>query len=290
MINSKTIKVAAATGIIAFLSLSAQAQGFYAKLGGGYNFGLTSYLAYSTTENIAVTNSGVSTSSMKFEPEKFNLGQGSTAGGALGYMFNKNIGFEVGINFLNGHKNIYKSEKIFSGGGSALMPSSVTDNTSKSQMVLIQPALVLALGLQKFNPYTRIGFVVAKGSIENTYSYSDNQGNTEEKITKDFGGTGFGLQTALGLNFNLNEKLAIFTEGTVNNLTYTPEKGEVTKLTWNGQDLLSPLKTSQKEIKYEDEATFYLSPQTSPSEPRTEVKQRNLLHSLGLNVGLKYNF
>ncbi len=286
------IKLALGAGIFCFCSLQATAQNAYVKLGGGYNFGIGSTIAYKTTEHTSYSGTGAPTGSIEFERVNINHGKGGVFGGAFGYMFNNNIGFEVGVNYLAGSKNEVEDKETnhnTSFSQNAFFSYTRT-TTSKSQMVLIQPSLVIATGLPKFNPYARIGLVIAKGSFKNTYSYSVSNGDNGETEDKYFGGIGLGLQSALGLNFSLNDKIGIYTEATFNNLTYAPEKAEVTKYFRNGEDLLSTLKTSEKETTFDDSQTVTSYSTQSPSEPGSAPRQRYTLNSVGLQAGIKFSF
>ncbi|MBK0403604.1 outer membrane beta-barrel protein [Adhaeribacter sp. BT258] len=291
MILSKTLKAAAAFGLMICLSVEAPAQSFYAKLGGGYNFGLNSGIIFKSTENTHYSDVANPANSQKYERVNLKLGQGGIFGGSLGYMFNNNVGFELGINYLAGEKTTYKSEVNYTSDNPSVLPYSYSlTNTYQSQIVLVQPSLVIATDLPKLNPYTRIGLVIANGIIKHTQSFSNSKGESEENKFKYSGGAHLGLQAAIGLNFKLNDKISIFTEGTFNNINFAPEKGMLTKSTRNGVNQLPTLNTSQKEIKYEDDPTFNFPTQQSPSEPRTEFRQRFPISSIGLQTGIKYNF
>lgn len=290
------LRLALLAGVTMFAASHAEAQKSYVKIGGGYNFGLGSEIMYKATETTNYSGNGSPSHSAELERIDVNWGKGAVGGAALGYMFNKNIGLEIGVNYLKGSKTEFEDKEtdINSSFGQSSLSLTTRTHGHSSQMVLIQPSVVIASDLPKFNPYTRFGMILAKGSIINTESITTtnpNGNHTLEGEAKLTGGLGLGLQAALGLNFSLNERIGIYTEATFNNLTYAPEKGEVTKYTDDGVDKLSTMETSQKEITFVDKESFSSGdPQQSPSEPSTGPKERYTLNSVGVNVGLKFNF
>ena len=75
-----------------------KAQRTYANLNIGYGF-------KSSSQNMAGFNnfsSNGGNSLRQYEQINLSLGQGAQVGGALGYMFNPNIGMELGLNYLRG--------------------------------------------------------------------------------------------------------------------------------------------------------------------------------------------
>src|SRR5687768_14590391 len=109
------LKMAAvAAGLFIGSSLTASAQGPYAKIGVGYQFGTG-----------AVTQTQISGN--QIERVKLHYGKGVVGNAALGYMFNPNIGAELGFGYLAGGKNEIKS--VYS--------NRVENDTYYSRMLLI---------------------------------------------------------------------------------------------------------------------------------------------------------
>jgi hypothetical protein len=287
----KSLKFAAMGLTFSCLSGTVMAQGTYAKLGVGYNFGMGSEIAFQGTSNTNYTGTGAPTEVTNFERVNISYGKGLVLGGTLGYMFNNNIGAELGISYLAGGEN--KLENSETNVNTSFSQTSVfTSNqvfTTRSRMVLFQPSLVISAGLSGLNPYTRFGLIVAKGSLRNENTITANNGQNIEEADKYFGGAGIGMQAALGLDFKLNDKLGFYSEIAFNNLTYSPEKGEVTKYVLNGVDQLPNLKPAQKDLVFEENYTDSSTSTPSASSPSSAPKQRFSLNSLGINLGVKFN-
>lgn len=255
-------KAAAAFGLILGLSANAQAQGPYAKLGLGYQFGMGG-----TTE--------AKQTGTQVEGIKLNYGKGLTGNLALGYMFSPNIGAELGFGYLTGRETEVQS--VFN--------NRVENNLYSSRMFLLTPALVISAGKEGLNPYAKFGLIAAKGKVVHEMSLSQN--GILEVETHQTGGWGLGLQAALGLEFGLTEQLGFFTELNMNNLSYSPEKAEIVAYRYNGADYLPTLSVRARETTYVD---TYNTEQTASGAPRAELKENLPFSSIGLQVGVKFNF
>ena len=204
------------------------------------------------------------------------MGKGINFCGTIGYMFNKNVGLEMGISYLLGMKtkSTYESpdeEMIMSFAG---------------RMVRINPALVVACGFEKVDPYAKFGVIVGIGLIisEATYNYGSDEVYT--KIVFN-GGVALGLNAATGLKFQVNDKISLFTEASLISMAYSPTKGKVKKATLNGTDKLSSFNTSQKEYKFVK--TIDYEDEQLDSEPTKMLKQKYPFGSIGINFGISIN-
>lgn len=284
---SKTVKQALLTGAISCCSLLTFAQGVYVKLGGGYNFGIGGDIKYAATVFKELDpNNGISTQSIKHERVNENYGKGVVFGGTLGYMFSRYIGAEVGINYLSSSKNEITDRFKFTNGQTA---NPNHDYNSYSRMLLLQPALVIALDKERWNPYTRFGVIAAKGKVfQEALTWNQNGGTSH---TMEYsGGIALGLHSGIGLDFiSLNENLLLFGEITFTNLHYSPNKGKLTRYDINTQDQLTNLPTSQKEIEFSDSFEENSINTPSDSSPRQAGKFNLPFGSVGINIGLKFN-
>ena len=75
-------------------------KGVFFSINGGYNFAFA--LQKLPITNRTLVESGSSVNISIEENVYGSLGKGLNFGGAIGYMFNKNIGAELGINYLIG--------------------------------------------------------------------------------------------------------------------------------------------------------------------------------------------
>ncbi|MFC5270965.1 outer membrane beta-barrel protein [Adhaeribacter terreus] len=255
-------KVALAATLSLGLSVAANAQGAYAKLGAGYQFGMGS------ATQMQVTGS-------QTERIKLNYGKGVAGNLALGYMFNPNIGAELGLGYLAGAKNETKN----------VYGNRVEDDTYYSRMLLIQPSIVISAGKEGLNPYAKFGLVAAKGKLVHELEYTQN-GVAEMEI-EHTGGWGIGLQGALGVEFGLSDQLAFFSELSMSNLSYAPERSEAVAYRYNGADVLHHLTVRDRETVYVDS---YIDSNKGEAMPREHLKENVPFSSVGINLGVKYNF
>jgi outer membrane protein W len=251
------------------------AQGPYVNLHTGYGLRMSSQnISFLSFENIT---SGANSNT--YEQIDVSLGKGLNLGGAIGYMFNKNIGAELGVSYLIGSK--YEAKDEYVGG--------VRDLTLSAKMLRINPTLVIASGFEKFNPYAKFGIVIGSGSILYEISNNDQVDLYEAEIVFN-GGTALGLTSGVGAMYTLNKMFSIYGELNMINLSYAPTKGEFTKATLNGADELLDMTTNEKEIEFVDKYTKSTSGTPIDSEPTKILRQRFPFGSLGLNIGVNFRF
>jgi hypothetical protein len=261
---------------ICFLANQLSAQKLYFTVNGGYALEsnktnlVGEYFFYSSTATNATTTT--------FEPVSFSLGKGVNFGGTVGYMFHKNIGAELGVNYLLGGEATTKQTSY---------TGDYSNRGYKAKMLLFKPTLVISAGFEKINPYAKFGLLMSTGSVTQQFD-SKNGANTSEQTTKMDGGIGIGFTASAGISYGITPKMAIIGELNYNGLTYSPKKGLLTASSKNGIDELATLTTSDKETEY----TNTLIDDGTPSDPNKPSKTyfQNLpLSSLGFNIGLRYN-
>jgi hypothetical protein len=108
-----------------------------------------------------------------------------------------------------------------------------------------------------------------------------------ERIEEFTGGISLGLNSALGINYALNDKLMLFAEINAFVQSWAPKRSEITTYTDSGVNLLASMTTYQKETEYEKEYTYYYGPQ-NPAKPNTESRFHLPMSSVGLQVGVTY--
>jgi hypothetical protein len=207
------------------------------------------------------------------------LGKGLNAGINFGYMFNKNIGFELGGNYLLGGK-INGSYTSYTGD--------YLNSEVSAKMLQIKPSLVFRSDLDKFNPYAKVGMIIGSGKIINTTVEKDGA-DLETRTLELDGGMPIGFQASIGTLYKLNEKLSIFGELNLVNLNYAPKKGHITEATLNGINQLPTYTISDKEIEFTSSFTNTGAP-LNPNAPSKSPTLDFSFSSFGLNVGLLYQF
>lgn len=259
----------------ALTSNVAISQTKFATLNVGYAIGTskqnTSFLEY---ENVNFGNN-----SATFNEAKFSLGGGLNLGGTFGFMFNKNLGFDLGLSYLLGSKSTAKRTSV----------GRTVDYTLSSNFLRFSPNLILATEMGKIKPYAKFGIVLGMGSV-NYENNDNNNGNVDYYKIKMNGGLSIGINSSVGINYDLNDKISLFSEVNSINMAYAPKKGEIVKATNNGADYLSTLTTNEKEIEFVDSYTFLSGNPQPDSQPYTELKQRLPFGSIGLNFGVKFKF
>lgn len=250
-------------------------QGAYININAGYGFNMSSQNLYYFDFYNYTSTSNSSTSEQVY----VSLGKGLNFGGAFGYMFNENIGAELGISYLLGGKSSAKDD----------YQDGTTDYTLSSNMLRINPSLVISSGLDGVNPYAKFGLVIGTGSVN--YEYEDNDdGDIYKMKLKMEGGLAMGLNAAIGANFTLSDNMSLFGEINMINMSYAPTKGEVTEATYNGADELPDMTTSEKEIEFVDSYTYSYDNPPPDSQPSKELKQKLPFGSLSANFGIRIIF
>jgi hypothetical protein len=122
-----------------------------ANTGATYSFGII---------NTTQLSAGVGTQ----EIAKINLGKGFNVGLNFGYIFNKNIGVELGASYLMGAKT---NTAITSYTGDYRY------NEISVKMIVIKPTIVFRAGFDKLNRYAKIGMVIDSGKITLSNSFKE---------------------------------------------------------------------------------------------------------------------
>ena len=276
-------------GTIALLAMSmtsmnAQENGLYLSLNSGYNFAAgTQKGAVSNSSTVGTGSNTVSTT----ENIALSYGKGLNVGGAIGYMFNKNVGAELGFDYLIGGKTSGTTNNTSTGSVTK------TDNDFSAKMLQIVPSLVIAAGMEGVNPYAKFGFVIGSAKITENETKVQTSGGitgTTELTTETETNTGFGFKGAVGAMFTVNPNISIFAELTSINMSQSLKSSTITKATFNGADVLATGNTSQKETVYEDTLTTNSSAPATPNSPSRAAAVSVPFSSFGINVGLKYSF
>ena len=268
---------------ISLFSIAAYSQ-FYINVGGGYNLGIANQSLlhnYESTNNIE-----------KMENVTTSLGKGLNFGLNLGYMFNGNIGIDLQCSYLLGDETTIEHKDTYTLWGTNYYDYEKI--TLKSQMVRINPSLIIASGFDKLDPYARFGVILGFGSITLNYlyeEYENNQLQDKEVVKwKMDGGMAFGISSALGLMYHISDLISVYGELNLVGMSYAPKKGVMTEYTINGTDQLPGLTTDDKEIDFVDDITYDYDNPPSSAEPMKELKFYFPYSSIGLNIGVRFSF
>lgn len=245
------------------------AQGLYV----GVNAGYALKLASATDQNV---NSSINTT---YEAVNYSLGKGLDFGLNVGYMMNANVGAELGVSYLLGGKTTFEDNSTYG--------TSKVD--IKGKMLRLVPAIVIATGMEKINPYAKLGLIIGIGSIKYTghvtTSSAFKSGGPGDFVQKNKGGVAIGVMGAVGADFTLNDMLSVFAEINVEGLSYAPTKGELTEYKENGVDKLADLSVNAKKFEYVKK--YSSNENNSPDVASKRLREKSPFSSVGLNVGIK---
>lgn len=289
-------------GTIALLAMSmtsmnAQENGLYLSLNGGYNFAAgtikgSAFDLVNKTKIVNLAGSSVETN----ENIALSLGKGLNFGGAIGYMFNKNVGAELGFDYLIGGKTTGSDSETRN--STNFNSSRKNDSEISAKMLQITPSLIISAGMEKINPYAKFGMIIGSAKITSnrnrtntsTFGGSTATTNTFETSTELLTNTGVGFKGALGVMFTVNSNISVFAELTSINMSLNLKSGTKTKDTTNGVDNLIGKSINDTQTVYEDTLTTNSPTTVNPNEPSKEATVSVPFSSFGINVGLKYSF
>jgi|GEM_PF-809491 len=293
-----------------------KAQGFYMDASVGYgfgapstNFGVKTYEDFAnplnnTTENIYGT-----------------LGNGINVALTPGYFFNDHIGVELGLQGFFGMKS-----RVSDATSDNELIYSFTD--AKTTQFRVIPSLVISTGnSKKLSAYAKLGIVMpivgatygSQESSEFSAALAAVSGGQVTHIKREIetvtkGNFTVGFRGAVGVNFNVSDKIAIFAEVHHTSLTIKPKTRQVESYVVNGTDIVESayvvnninvsaiqlgnatgtLPESSVHTEYVDNlsstsnvdgnAGFNADKATQALPSKTNFNQ------LGLNIGVKFNF
>ncbi len=180
-------------------SIALQAQGLY--FGGNVGYGMAG--------NSESTGSGISgLGEMLFH------GHGLGYSLSCGYLFNKNIGAELGASYFFAKKSASDDED-------GALAAESTDNSERiMKSFYLNPCFVMRANPGKIVPYGKAGIFLGlsnSGKYHDVYDFYDNVGafggssKSDETIIYQ-GGLGVGMTTAIGIDFMLSDRFALFGE------------------------------------------------------------------------------
>jgi hypothetical protein len=183
-----------------------------------------------------------------------SLGEGLRFGGSIGFMFSQYVGMEVGGAYLQG--------KTFEWND---VTAKITDKATGSGILIIPSILVSAKG-GSVVPYARLGAVVGLVKVKNEENVNTT-GNVISFKSEESGGVAIGYTGGLGIIFAASSNLGIFIEGSLINMSYSPEKEEAKEYTVNGRDQLSTINPKSRDFKDSYTATGVNDPMLGVRRP-----------------------
>lgn len=223
------------------------------------------------------------------------LGEGFKANITGGYMFNKYVGAEIGLNYFTG------SDRTI---GKLTTPGFRSEEVAYLKGLDIVPALYITPAFSKLNPYARIGMIFAaagKLNIETTAVQTNGGGQGTDihidalsEVKSKFSA---GFIGALGVTYPIAKKLQVFGEVEFKNFSIKSKTAEIvdyrTTAVTGGQSVLVPgqqladLPVNEKKFVFSDEYTQGTT--TDPNAPRKIPTQFVNVGGVGVNVGIRYS-
>ncbi len=256
------------------------AQNLYVGLQGGYGIGTPSEVVGTTT---VVTASG------QTETNSYGtFGEGANIGLNVGYMFSEHVGAELGFNYFLG--------STVESNNTTVPTGTVTVN-SKSTQFRLAPSLVVTTG-GDFALYGKGGLVLPVGGSTVT-EYRDSGTNPlVGSVEQDFeskGAMSIGFQGAMGVSYNLSDKLSLFGELGAVNLRIKGDTRSVTAYRVDGTDQMSNLDTYDKETVYVEELgpnsnnSAYNLTSVDENKAKEELSNSTNYNAMFISIGVKFS-
>lgn len=271
----------AAIVFAALASVNLHAQKSYFSLNMGYGFKNASSSNYFV--NIQEIED-MGDQATVYENVYFSFGQGAHIGFSYGYMFNQNIGMDLGFSYFKGSQVKGEMEIVSTSWGKYS-----SSQIASANMLRITPSLVLSCGLERLNPYGKFGVVLGSAEINNQ-SEEFGDGNYSKYEIKFNGGLAVGYTSAIGLSYNLTDDFSLFGEMNIVGMNYAPTKGEILMAEENGRDVLYQFDKSEREFVFLDKVEYRSDSEPSSNEPSEGIKTKFPFSSIGFNMGAKYSF
>ncbi len=252
---------------------AAFAQNFYTKLRGGYGIGSAKEGYY-----VGLQQGNITATSQEniFE----SIGRGIPIGLSVGYMLNKNIGFELDGTYLFGDKVKVVDINI---------PNvSVTLAEAQSNHFRISPNIILSTGTKPFGIYTKVGFVIPLFGYAHVNINNTTNPNSPIFIKQKIEGSpSIGYKGALGTEYEINKRISLFLELEGVHLKIYRKSHEVTEFTINGKnqiDNYEKITGTPKIITYHKKLSG-----NDLKDNSKKLTTSSPYGKIGFNIGIKIN-
>jgi len=198
---------------------------------------------------------------------------------SFGYLMNNNLGIELTSTYLKP-----SNSEVF---------ANYVTKTLSGNFFRINPKIVVNLNLNKFQIYSKVGFIIGAGQIRyNQYFQNDGTMNVsaenESLIYLYNGGKSYGFNASIGFSKMVSKKIYVFTEINAVSQNFSPTKGKTIEHKIDGQDVLTNnMKPYTTEIEFCNDQEFV--PYSSDNaNPQKLYKHAYSLGGYGLTIGIKF--
>ncbi len=217
-----------------------------------------------------------------------SMGQGLPIGLKVGYFFNDNLGFELGINYWIGAEQTAADVDMASSKYNYQV-------TAQSSQLRIMPQLVYRTDMGVYGRFGMVIPVSGKTTVNSTEVTPTLAGLVTTEAEKEYKGAfSMGFAGAMGYEYALSDNMHLFGELEYVALTIRGETSEVTAYSVNGADQLTAMTTIQKETNYVDkldkDSNTSSNPNVDASKPLDALRISTVYSSLRFNVGITMAF
>ena len=289
---------------------SLRVKRFYIEVSGGYSFPFVNDDLGSTQEIIGSANYLMRADSSISSTSVFGTqGSGWRTPLNIGYMFHKNIGFEVQVNYFQSQRFLLAKTET---------PTFKGEHTVRASRLELAPQLVLNFDIKKWSIYSKTGVLIPVwGNSRSSIKIDDREGIVFEQATgipgtsvrsklevevSTFGKFSYGLQTRLGTAYRATNWLSVFAEMNFAALSINSKENIINRF---DVDFLDPEDNvfqsgSIDDIDVIDQHTIFVSeltetsnnpsvnPNPDPNRPMEELNTKDNFNTLGLSVGLRF--
>lgn len=268
-------------GVLLLGAGAVSAQNLYVGFQAGYGIATPSDVVGSTT---VVSSTGDQTETNVYG----TYGGGTNFGLNVGYNFSEHFGAELGFSYFLG--STVTSRNVTVPTGSATLMASSTQ-------IRVTPQLIITTG-GDLALYGKGGLVLPVGG-STTAEYRDNTNPIVGEVQQDFeskGAMSLGFTGALGVSYNMSDKLSLFGELSAVNLRIKSASRSMTKYTVGGADFLESTDTYGKETTYVDALnsssnnTSYNLTNVNLNSAQEDLATKTNFNGMFINIGVKYNF
>lgn len=215
-----------------------------------------------------------------------SYGRGINLSLGVGKMLNPTFGVEMDAQLLLGNSITadYSSDADSISGSVS----------SRIRSVLLKPYIVIRNSGDLLSIYTKLGLAIATVSTryekEDQRYVSNGQANVLNTESTETAKAKVGFAACFGFSFRVSESISLFVEANGQVMALPVTKGQYTKFTANGKDLLSSMPTSQKSWVYQQSITFDPNEQPNDANPGVKLYNPTYFSYVGIGAGLIYHF
>ena len=258
-----------------------------------YSFGLNSML-YSTYDDKTEISQDTSITYYTYNSSKFSLGGGKSFGAMYGKSINKNLSFEVGLNYFKGNeKEVESASEIKYIPITAYNVKLVYSSIFSYNSVNLFPSIIITANKNKWNPYLRVGAYLSYGKMKeyqtiNIYNNLPGYFPREEyEFTYIYSPNLIvGLQEGIGIEFSKENFFNIFIEAQYLTLNFNPVKKDCVKYLYQDKDNMSKITNAEKTVYFVD--TYNPDGLDESSYSGKQLKQKFSMNNISLQCGVKY--